>query len=205
MKKHLLFWAGLLCLSPTLNAQTAPRVAVGAETPFAADFAEAYRRYPIIPRGTLEAVAYTQTHIRHIGAEEPGSCTGMPLPAGVMGLVADGQGYFRDNLRLVAQLSDVREDLIKTDPRSNILAYAAAYARLATERGLTTAAPAKHLPVLIALSELPLAKDAVSTFALDSHLYSVLTFLAKIENQQRYHFPDYHLDLRAIFGANYNV
>jgi N-acetyl-anhydromuramyl-L-alanine amidase AmpD len=205
MKKTLLLCVGLLGLAPTLQAQPASRLAVSAETPYAADFSEAYRRYPIIPRGMLEAVAYTQTHIRHISAEEPASCTGMPQAAGVMGLIGNGQGYFRENLRLVARLSVVSEELIRTDPHSNIMAYAAAYARLATERRLKAKDPAKHLPVLLALSELPLEKDATGTFALDSHLYSVLSFLAKAENQQRYGFPNYHLDLKAIFGANYEV
>ena len=212
MKKPLLLWAGILCLSPSLMAQPAlrvqptPNTAVSnADTPYAADFTDAYRRYPVIPRGMLEAVAYTQTHIRHIGGGEQLSCTGMPLPAGVMGLFANGQGYFRENLRLVAKLADVSEKLIKADPRSNILAYAAAYSRLATERQLKATDPARHLPVLIALSELPLATDAVSTFAIDSHLYSVLSFLTKADNRERYRFPNYSLDLRAIFGANYNV
>ncbi|GAA4053575.1 hypothetical protein GCM10022409_45630 [Hymenobacter glaciei] len=205
MKKPLLFWAGLLCLSPTLQAQTAPSTAISAETPYAADFAAAYRQYPEIPRGMLEAVAYTQTHIRHISADEQPSCTGMPLPFGVMGLVAEGKNYFRANLPLVASLSGVSEEEIKASPRSNILAYAAAYAKLAAKRKLTAEEPARHLPVLIALSELPLQKDAVSNYALDSHLYSVVTFLAKPENRQRYHFSDYRLNLPAIFGANYRI
>ena len=208
MKKTLLLWVGLLGLTPTLQAQTAARNAtstIGAETPYAADFAEAYRRYPVIPRGMLEAVAYTQTHIRHIGADEQASCTGMPAAVGVMGLFADGKDYFRENLKLVARLSGVSEAEIKGDPHANILAYAAAYSRLATERKLPAAEPARHLPVLIDLSELPLGKDAVNSFALDSHLYSVLAFLGKAENQQRYGFPDYKLDLEKIFGTNYQV
>ncbi|GAB2967262.1 hypothetical protein GCM10027048_42430 [Hymenobacter coalescens] len=205
MKKNLLLWVGLLGLSPTLRAQTAPQAIVATATPYAAAFAEAYQRYPVIPRGMLEAVAHTQTHMRHISAEEPASCTGMPLPAGVMGLFADGKGYFRENLRTVAQLADASEERIKADPRTNILAYAAAYARLAAERQLKANLPAEHLPVLLALSELPLSKDAVGSFALDSHLYSVLSFLAKAENQQRYGFPDHRLDLPGIFGANYRV
>jgi hypothetical protein len=211
MQKTLLFWAGLLGLSPTLQAQTAARLApttasvVSAPTPYAAEFNEAYRRYPAVPRGVLEAVAYTQTHIRHIGAEEPESCTGMPRATGVMGLIADGKGYFRNNLQLVAKLSDSSPALIQSDPRSHILAYAAAYSKLATDRQLSAKQPAKHLPVLLALSELPLDPAATNTFALDAHLYSVLLFLTKAENQQRYGFPDYKLDLKAIFGANYRV
>ena len=195
----------MLCLQPVLQAQPMARPAIAAETSYATDFADAYRLYPIIPRGVLEAVAYTQTHIRHIGTGEQASCTGMPLPSGVMGLFADGKGYFRENLKLVAQLAEVSEARIKADPRSNILAYAAAYARLATERRLKADAPAQHLPVLIALSELPLTKDAVSNFALDTHLYSVLLFLTQADKQAQYQFPDYHLDLPAIFGANYPV
>ncbi|MFD2718518.1 N-acetylmuramoyl-L-alanine amidase [Hymenobacter monticola] len=205
MKKTLLLLGGLLCLSPTLRAQTAPRLAVSEETPYAADFAQAYKRYPLVPRGVLEAVAYTQTHIRHITPKDPTSCTGMPLPWGVMGLFDNGKGYFRENLRLVAKLSGLSEEAIKNAPASNIMAYAAAYSQLAAERKLSATVSAEHLPVLLALSELPLAKDVVSTFALDSHLYSVLTFLTQPENQLRYRFPDYHLDLRAIFGANYDV
>lgn len=214
MKQALLLCMGLLTASAGLHAQTTPAAralpptvqpAVGA-TPYAAEFAEAYRRYPLVPRGVLEAVAYTQTHIRHVAPTEPESCTGMPLAVGVMGLIGDGKGYFRDNLRAVARLAEVSPELIVRDPRAHILAYAAAYNTLAAEQRLTAANPAEHRPVLVALSELPLAKDAVNSFALDSHLYSVLSFLTSPDNQRQYGFPDYGLNLPAIFGAgNYRV
>ncbi len=205
MRNVLLVCAGLLGLPVVGLAQGAAQKVSRSETPYAADFADAYRRYPIIPRGMLEAVAYTQTHIRHITAADGQSCTGMPLPAGVMGLFADGKGWYRENLTLIAKLSGEKADRIAADPRTNILAYAAAYARLAADRKISADQPARHLPVLIALSELPLATDAVSTFALDSHLYSVLSFLTKADHQAQYRFPNYGLDLRAVFGANYDV
>ena len=206
MKKELLLWASLLCLPSTaLLAQTAEHRDVIVENPYTSDFAEAYRRYPAVPKGVLEAVAYTQTHIRHIGASEQASCTGMPLPSGVMGLFADGQGYFRESLKRVATLSGVSADRIKADPRANILAYAAAYTKLVQDGKLTAGNPAGHLAVLIELSELPLAKDAVNRFALDSHLYSVLSFLNNAEYQARYGFPNYGLNLPVIFGDNYRV
>ena len=205
MKKPILILAGLLCLSPALRAQTAPGFVISDETPFAADFADAYREFPLVPRGMLEAVAYTQTHLRHIAPDELASCTGMPLPSGVMGLFADGRGHFRENLPLVARLSGVSEKAIKTSPRSSIRAYAAAYAKLAAKQRLNASEVAAHLPVLIMLSELPLDKGAVSNFALDSHLYSVLSFLAKADNQRRYRFPNHRLGLRAIFGTNHRV
>ncbi len=205
MKKALLVAAAAVGLPLLVAAQPAADRTTPTETRYAADFADAYRRYPAVPKGMLEAVAYTQTHIRHIGADEQPGCVEMPLPSGVMGLFADGKGYFRENLQRVAMLSGISAERIKADPHSNILAYAAAYSRLATARRLTSAAPASHLPVLIELSELPLQADAVGSFALDSHLYSVLAFLNKADNQQQYHFPSYQLNLRAVFGANYRV
>lgn len=210
MRKTLLLGAYAVCLPLLSIAQSAadrpaPVTAPIAQTPYAADFTEAYRRYPAVPKGMLEAVAYTQTHIRHISASEQPSCMGMPLPSGVMGLFADGQGYFRENLKLVARLSGISVEQIQADPRTNILAYAAAYARLATEKRLPADQPARHLPVLIELSELPLESGAVNNYALDSHLYSVLSFLTKADNQAQYGFPNYRLDLRKVFGANYDI
>lgn len=210
MRKTLLLGAYAVCLplltlaQPTVD-RPAPVVTTTIGTPYAADFAEAYRLYPAVPKGMLEAVSYTQTHIRHIGAGEQPSCMGMPLPSGVMGLFADGQGYFRENLKLVARLSGISAEQIAADPRTNILAYAAAYARLATEKRLPANQPSRHLPVLIELSELPLASGAVNNYALDSHLYSVLSFLTKPANQTQYGFPNYHLDLRKVFGTNYDI
>ena len=205
MKKALLVLAYSVCLPLLVAAQPAANRTAPTESRYAADFSEAYRQYPTVPKGMLEAVAYTQTHIRHIGAGEQASCTGMPLPSGVMGLFANGQGYFRENLTRVAAISGISAERIKADPRSNILAYAAAYARIAADKKITSANPARHLPVLIELSELPLQADAVSNYALDSHLYSVLSFLNKADNQQQYGFPNYQLDLPAIFGANYRI
>ena len=62
-------------------------------------FNAAYNQYPDIPRGMLEAISYTQTHVRHVKPSEDASCTGMPQYVGIMGLVADGKGVFRENLR----------------------------------------------------------------------------------------------------------
>ena len=91
-------------------------------------FQEAYNLYPSIPKGILESVAYTNTHIRHIQPEnEAPSCSDLPQYFGVMGLVENGKGYFSENLKIVAQLSGFSEREIKSDPKTNILAYAAAY------------------------------------------------------------------------------
>ena len=63
--------------------------------PYENYFAKAYALYPSIPEGTLEAVAFTNTHFNHIThtAEEAESCSGIPKTYGVMGLTLDGKNY----------------------------------------------------------------------------------------------------------------
>ena len=54
-------------------------VAIVQEEFFESDFGEAYRLYPQVPRGLLEAIAFTRTRIRDVrpDLEEP-SCAGLP-------------------------------------------------------------------------------------------------------------------------------
>ncbi|MEO8760675.1 MAG: hypothetical protein ABI448_07285, partial [Bacteroidia bacterium] len=68
-------------------------------------FNQAYIENPSIPKGILEAVAFTQSRFNHITPSEHGSCIGLPQAYGVMGLIADGKNYFRNNLGLVSQIS----------------------------------------------------------------------------------------------------
>ena len=83
------------------------------ENPFAAFFEKAYTQHPGLPRGVLEAVAYTNSHFHHIthNTNDPQSCMGLPEYFGVMGLVADGKNYFRNNLTLVSELSGYTAEL----------------------------------------------------------------------------------------------
>ena len=94
-------------------------------------FEEAYTSYPSIPRGILESIAYTKTHIQHIEPEYGiPSCSGIPFHFGVMGLVENGKSYFRNSLEKVAEISKYDSENIKNDPRINILAFAKAYNEL---------------------------------------------------------------------------
>ena len=64
-------------------------------------FGEAYKLYPNIPEGMLEAVAYTNTRMHHVVPKVTaiGNCSGLPYYYGVMGLVEDGKGYFKNSLK----------------------------------------------------------------------------------------------------------
>ena len=162
------------------------------------EFANAYQQYPDVPKGLLEAVSYTMTRFHHI--KNPiGSCMGLPKTYGVMGLTLDGQNYFRNNLDLVAQLSGISMNDIINDPQQNIMAFAAAY-----HHELMLLSPFQYQSqniahLLTALSELP-DNGLQQDFALNSHLYAVLSFMNDPKMQQAYSFPDYNLDLSKVFG-----
>lgn len=88
-------------------------------------FERAYQRYPEIPRGVLEAIAYAETGWTHVApdpAEEPAH-RHMPPSYGVMGLYR-GEG-FANQVRQGAELLGVSEQLVAADPETNILAAAA--------------------------------------------------------------------------------
>ena len=97
-------------------------------------FERAYARYPGIPRGVLEAMAYAETGWTHVApdpAEEPGH-RHMPASYGVMGLYR-GEG-FDNQVREGAGLLGVSERLVMTDPETNILAAAALLDRAAGQK-----------------------------------------------------------------------
>src|ERR1035437_11199140 len=77
------------------------------ENQFFAFFAKAYQAHPSIPKGILEAVAYTNSRFHHIthNVNDEESCIGLPKSYGVMGLIADGKNYFQNNLSIISIFS----------------------------------------------------------------------------------------------------
>ena len=197
-KRILLFQLLLLCSFS--KAQT-------TELPVL--FQQAYAAYPAMPHGVLEAVSYTQTRMTHLDASIQESCTGMPRAWGYMGLIADGESYFLNNLSRVSLLSGYPAVEMTANPLVEIMAYASAFTTLAAQRSLQLGQPVNSAPVIRdVLLELTFIPDsgAVNDFARNSELYEVFTFLNKPEFQQRYDFPDYHFNLSHLFGrANYAV
>src|ERR1700742_1802160 len=80
--------------------------------PYTSYFDEAYQQNPGIPRGVLEAVAFTNTHFNQVTHQpgEEGSCVGLPKAYGVMGFISDGENYFNNNLLLVSRLSGYTQE-----------------------------------------------------------------------------------------------
>ncbi|KGM51375.1 hypothetical protein N792_11605 [Lysobacter concretionis Ko07 = DSM 16239] len=158
-------------------------------------FRQAYARYPAIPAGTLESIAYVQSRWLHL-QPEPGETRGeahhhMPSAYGVMGLYG-GQG-FADQVTEGAHLLGVSPNLVRSDPRTNVLAAAAlldaeirkdlppadARARL-DKRGVVTRSPEDIRPALMryaGFSPSPAEAaraSAVGDYARTSFAYDVL-------------------------------
>lgn len=172
---------------------------------YTASFKKAYLLNPTLPNGVLEAVAFTQSRFVHLDDNQEPSCIGYPRAYGVMGLTENGQGYFRNNLITVSQLSGYSLEDIKTNPEKNILAYAKAFSVLQQQQNISGNDLQDYKSLFVMLSELPLASDLQNDFATNAHLYQLYWFLAQGQFQDFYGFPDYHIDLPSLFGSNYAV
>lgn len=89
-------------------------------------FQQAYRRYPGIPRGTLEALAFVQSRwspLQPDALDQDDAHLRMPPSWGVMGLYAGGG--FEDQVGEAAKLLGVSTAAVRTDAATNILAAAA--------------------------------------------------------------------------------
>ncbi len=170
---------------------------------FAAAFDEAYRLYPDIPKGLLEAVSFTRTRLRDVRPDrEAPSCIGLPGYWGPMGLVEDGKGWFRNSLLEVSAWSGNSAPELKTSPGLQILAFAEALYRQ-TPPGIGPENPLEWDLALVLTSELPLAPHETeegAQFALDSYCYGVFSCLNNPSFQQAFKTPSYDLNLEGYFG-----
>lgn len=169
-------------------------------------FNSAYNQYPSIPKGVLEAVSWSNTHMRNISAGEMESCSGMPRALGVMGLFSDGYNYFRENARLVEQLSGVSIDQQLMNPENQILAYASAFNTIyTTYTGQSLSESQSIYLTLNDLSEIP-DSGSVNKYAIDAQIYQIMRYMKDAEFAALHQFPVKQYDLKPIFGvANLKV
>ena len=106
-------------------------------------FKAAYAKYPRIPAGTLEALAYAQTrwhHVQPTEKEQKMEHAHMPQGWGVMGLY-EGDGFSRQ-VSEGAALLGTTVDQVKRNPGVNIMAAAALLDRELSRSGVMRAAAA---------------------------------------------------------------
>jgi hypothetical protein len=179
---------------------------------YSAFFNKAYEQNPEVPRGILEAVAFTNTRFNHaIPNEKELTCTGIPKTYGVMGLTLDGKNAFKNNLVMISELSGYSIQEIIESPEKNILAYAKAYSILKDKAGISTNVIEDQVSIIMELSELPVSSERnnvtlAQNFAANANIYSILDFLNKSQYQSLYKLPQRNINLIAVFGQeNYNV
>ena len=149
---------------------------------------------PELPKGLLYAVSFTNTKCHHLTdadyTADPADPSSMPRAYGMMGLVKDGKGWFRENLKTVAALSGYTEEAILEDPYMNVLAYAKACVKMADHYTMDRSRVENYAPVLVALSELPVGEEKES-LPIKMMLYSVYEILG--------------VDLQDFFGEDYTM
>jgi hypothetical protein len=196
----------MFAVSPGLRAAHDPLLESRYQI-YAPQFEAAYRQYPDIPQGILEAVAWTNTRMTNRQPETSApSCMGIPQVSGVMGLMVDGAGWFRENGNFIAQTARVNPAAMRADVGVQVLAYAAALDAAARTQGSDLRDPATWLHAVGALSEIPAGHDPISNYALQSQLYSIGAFMLDTDAQYACQFAAQPLDLETFFGkSNYRV
>jgi len=168
-------------------------------------FRRAYARYPNLPAGSLEAIAYAETGWNHVApeAQNPRDLH-MPRSYGVMGLYHGGG--FADQVGEGARLIGRNARQVIDDPQSNILAGAALLDRaLAASRGdgrSRALAQAEDLaPVLARYAGYGASNGGIADYARQSFAYAVLQALERGVSAQGVEIPAQPLRLERAFDA----
>ncbi len=196
-------WIGLLLTLMGVGGLLA-QAAKYPPNPYQNIFDLAYAQHPEVPRGLLEAIAWRESRFMSLQPAEP-SCMGLPQGWGLFGWIEEGRGYFRENLRLIAEKTSLPLNELKANPAMQIEALARAYEAYCQTKRLPPGDPATVKNFLIAISYLPLPEDPVNDFALQSELFETFRFLTDPEAAAQYNFPRWSVKLEDIFGKNYPI
>ena len=156
---------------------------------YASYFADAYAIYPRIPRGTLEAIAYTQSrwqHLEHDTLDADARHQDMPRAWGLMGLY-HGEG-FADQVSDAAALLKLSPHEVMSDPALNVLAAAALLDRELS--GKATAEIASISRALERYAGYPADEGSVLSYARASFAFDVLLTLDRGVNDRGIVVPE---------------
>ncbi|HEY1201488.1 MAG TPA: N-acetylmuramoyl-L-alanine amidase [Niastella sp.] len=145
-------------------------------------FNEAYRLYPNIPKGLLEAAAYSASHMNNLADEHKGDGDNesMPQHYGIFGLVENGRDYFKNNLKTVCELSSITTAQYKKDVRLQILAVAKFISQEAHRQNVPANTSSEAFSkVLEKLSNIPEDGSAVNRYAHSLYTYDIYDNLKK--------------------------
>ena len=145
-------------------------------------FEEAYWRYPNIPKGVLEAAAYSASRMTNLqpADNDANNCTTMPARYGLFALVENGRGYFKNNLLIVCNSSNITPDEFKKDVRLQVLTVAKFLSREASIKRMDARVSAEAFAeVFDKLSEIPDDSTSINKYALSLYKYDIYDHLQK--------------------------
>jgi hypothetical protein len=168
-------------------------------------FRKAYARYPSVPAGTLEAIAYVQTGWRNVQPEEKSASERhMPAAYGVMGLY-HGEG-FADQVTQGARLTGQGVDTVMRNPEANILAAAALLDQAMRQQGSPAAqregAETWYAQLLQRYAGFGAGGGNIGAYARESFAYSVLDSMNRAVRENGIAVPGRVIELDRAFTAN---
>lgn len=170
---------------------------------YPAMFRAAYARYPRIPAGALEALAYSQSRWHQLRPDRNGEPThgDMPRAWGVMGLYA-GDG-FADQVGEAAALLGTTPEQVKHSPSTNILAAAVLLDRELRGSARDDEALAQALQRYAGFGESPGATvGAVDAYARESFAFDVLLGMDRGVNDNGIRVPERAVQWERAFPAD---
>ncbi|WP_226467728.1 N-acetylmuramoyl-L-alanine amidase [Luteimonas panaciterrae] len=173
---------------------------------YPAFFQRAYARYPDLPRGVLEAIAYNETGWNNVAPGEKADHRHMPAAWGVMGLY-HGEG-FADQVSEGAKLLGVPVSLVMRDPETNILAAAALLDRASKENKAIGEPSAKAdqpetmSAVLARYVGYGPGSGQIYTYARQSFAYGVLSSLRRGVSENGIAVPARAVKMERAFSPN---
>ncbi|OQP58122.1 hypothetical protein A3860_07280 [Niastella vici] len=183
-----------------LLGQAQQQTILGLET----YFEEAYWRYPNIPRGLLEATAYSASRLTNLQptGHDAENCTGMPPRYGLFALVENGRGYFRNNLLTVCNISGITPEQYNNDVRLQILSVAKFLSREASMRQWDALMSTEAFAVVFdKLAEFPDDSSVINKYALALFKYDIYDHLRNGFNTPSLKRAPVKVQLEQIFPA----
>ncbi|MDN5782678.1 MAG: N-acetylmuramoyl-L-alanine amidase, partial [Luteimonas sp.] len=169
---------------------------------YPAMFRAAYARYPRIPAGTLEALAYSQSRWHQLRPDRNGEPPhgDMPRAWGVMGLYA-GEG-FADQVGEAAALLGTTSEQVKHSPATNILAAAVLLDRELRGSARDDEALAQALQDYAGFGDSAAATGAVDAYARASFAFDVLLGMDRGVNDNGIRVPERAVKWERAFPAD---
>lgn len=162
-------------------------------------FIQGYQQHSSLPKGILETVSWTQTHFHDFDDSQARGCLDMPLPYGVMGVFDNGDNYFKENGKYIAQLSGISVAQQKSSTALQIEAYASAFEQIYSN--FDNLPESKRVyQTLIKLSEIP-DSGRINLYARDAQVYEIMNFLNDPDFANEHNFTVHNYNLSQAFGA----